>query len=336
MLAVVLITLVSFINYIGVRRAGSFQLVFTILKITLVIGVTLVAFSYGKGSIANYSTRYSEAIGGASGFMLAGVAALWAYDGWNVLGMVSAEIRRPGRDIPVALIAGMGTVVALYMLMNAALQYVMPAAAIAASGRPASDAVLRVLGPPAAAAFTGLMALQMLATLNGSIMTGGRIPFAAARDGYFSSLLARVHPRFHTPSASIVFQAALAILLVLLVGKFAQLFSITLFAQWLFYMVATSTVFVFRRREPHLERPYRTWGYPVVPLLFIVASAALLYSTFTGNLRHPAIPTALKWFHPPLNSLSVMGILVILSGIPVYLALARHLRPRSPGPIDLQ
>ncbi len=322
LVAIALVALISFINYLGVRKAGEFQLFFTLLKIAIVIGVIVVSFSYSGGSVANFATYFEGAVGGVTGFMLALVAALWAYDGWNNLNMVAGEIRSPERSIPIALIAGVGTVAALYMLMNAAVQYVMPAAEIAASGRPASDAVLRVLGVGAASVFAGLMALQMLATLNGAILSGARIPFAAAHDGYFVAALARVHPRYRTPSAALVFQGILAAVLVLMVGKFAQLFSITLFAEWLFYMLTTSTVFLFRWREPDAPRPYRTWGYPLVPVMFIAASAILLYYTFSENLKHAAFPSGT--LRPPLNSLSSLGVLVILAGLPVYYAFARR------------
>jgi APA family basic amino acid/polyamine antiporter len=322
--AIGLVVFISFINYIGVRKAGEFQLFFTLFKIAIVLGVIGIAFSYHGGAAANFATSYAGAKGGLYGFMLALVAALWAYDGWNNLNMVAGEIRRPERSVPIALIAGVGTVAALYMLMNAAVQYVMPAARIAASGRPASDAVLIALGAGAATLFAGAMAVQMLATLNGAILSGARIPFAAAHDGYFVPQLARVHPRYHTPSASIVFQGILAAVLVLLVGKFQQLFSITLFAEWLFYMLTTGTLFIFRRRQPDLPRPYKTWGYPVVPAIFMLASAVLLGYTFWDNLKYPAYPSLAVWLQPPLNSLSTAGVLVILLGIPVYYAFARR------------
>jgi basic amino acid/polyamine antiporter, APA family len=301
LLAIALVVFVSSINYIGVKRAGEFQLFFTLLKVGLVLTVIVVAFTYSGGRAANYATVFEGAKGGMVGFMIAMLAALWAYDGWNNLNMVAGEIRRPERSIPMALIAGVGTVAALYMLMNAALQYVMPATQIAATPSPAADAMRIVLGAGAASIFTLVMGFQMLATLNGSILSGARVPFAAAHDGYFFPALARVHPRYRTPSAAIIFQAALAIVLVLAVGKFQALFSITLFAEWLFYMLTTSTVFIFRQREPDTPRPYRVWGYPVVPALFILASAVLLYYTFTDNVRN-----------------SLFGSLIMLAGIPVY------------------
>jgi basic amino acid/polyamine antiporter, APA family len=214
---------------------------------------------------------------------------------------VAGEVRQPERNIPIALIAGVAIVGALYILVNAAVQYVLPAHAIAASERPASDAMAIVLGRLGASIVSVGMAISMLVTLNGTIMSGARVPFAAARDGYFFSALAEVHPKFHTPSVSIIVQAILSIILLLAGGSFRQLFSLAIFAEWLFYMIAGSTVFVLRRREPETPRPYRVWGYPVVPLLFVLASAVLLYYTFTDNLRN-----------------SALGTLVILAGIPVF------------------
>ena len=156
------------------------------------------------------------------------------------------------------------------------------------------------------------MALSMLVTLNGTIMSGARVPFAVARDGYFFRILGEVHPRFRTPSVALLFQAALAIILLLLGGSFRQFFSLAIFSEWLFYMIAGSTVFIFRWREPDTVRTYRVWGYPVVPALFILASTLLLYFTFKENLRY-----------------STWGSLLILAGIPVFYAFSALRRPDS-------
>jgi basic amino acid/polyamine antiporter, APA family len=239
--------------------------------------------------------------------MAALVAALWAYDGWNDLNQVAGEIRNPEKSIPVALIVGVAIVGALYILVNAAVQYVLPAGAIAASQRPASDAAGLALGALGAGIVSAGMAVSMLVTLNGTSMSGARVPFAVARDGYFFSGLAHVHPKFRTPSTSIVVQTILAVALLLLGGNFRQFFSLAIFAEWLFYMITASTVFVFRRHNPALQRPYRVWGYPVVPLLFVAASAVLLYYTFSENIRYSAI-----------------GTLVILTGVPVFYFFSRR------------
>jgi len=306
LVAIAAAVLISSLNYIGIKKAGEFQLVFTVLKVAIILAIVVVGFSYSGGSWHHFTESYAGAKGGIAGFMAALVAALWAYDGWNDLTMVSEEIREPERNIPIALIVGVATVGALYMLVNAAVQFVLPAGAIAASPRPASDAIGLVWGHVGASVVSAGMAISMLVTLNGTTMSGARVPFALARDRYFFSALAEVHPRFHTPSVAIVVQAVLSIILLLIGGSFRQFFSLAIFAEWLFYMIAGSTIFVFRRRDPQARRPYRVWGYPVVPVLFVLASALLLYYTFTDNLRN-----------------STLGCVVILAGIPVFYAFAR-------------
>ncbi|MGA8432950.1 MAG: amino acid permease [Candidatus Sulfotelmatobacter sp.] len=307
LVAIAAAILISLLNYLGVKKAGEFQLVFTMLKVAIILGIVVVCFGGGAGNWGHFREIYIGAKGGIAGFMAALIAALWAYDGWNDLNMVAGEIKRPERSIPIALIAGVATVGLLYVLVNAGVQYVLPANAIAASPRPASDAVARVMGHAGAAIVSLGMALSMLVTLNGTIMSGARVPYAMARDGYFFRAMGNVHPKFHTPSVAIAVQAVLSIALLLLGGNFRQLFSLAIFAEWLFYMIAGSTVFVFRIREPNAVRPYRMWGYPVVPAIFVITAACLLYYTFTENLRN-----------------SAGGLLVILSGIPLFLYFARR------------
>jgi APA family basic amino acid/polyamine antiporter len=244
--------------------------------------------------------------------MVALIAALWAYDGWNDLNMVAGEIAEPQRSIPIALILGVGIVGVLYMLTNAAVQYVLPSAQIAASSSPSALSTTVAIGAAGGLIVAAGMALSMFVTLNGTIMSGARVPFAAARDGLFFRAMADIHPRFRTPGVSIIVQALVAIALLLLVGRFQALFSLAIFSEWLFYMIATSTVFVFRRRDPDAPRPYRTCGYPVVPALFVLCSAVLLYYTFTQNLRN-----------------SIVGSIIILAGIPLYLYFATTSRPRG-------
>jgi basic amino acid/polyamine antiporter, APA family len=309
--------LISALNYAGVKKAGEFQLVFTLLKVAIILGIVFICFS-GVGNAAgrgwdNFAGTFPGANGGVGGFMAALVAALWAYDGWNDLNMVAGEVKQPERNIPIALIVGVATVGVLYMLMNAGVQYMLPASAVAASPRPASDAVALALGSVGAGIVSAGMAVSLLVTLNGTIMSGGRIPYAVARDGYFFHALAAVHPRFHTPAIAIVVQAALSIALLLLGASFGQLFSLAIFAEWLFYMIASSTVFVFRWREPDAPRPYRMWGYPIVPALFVIVAAALLAYTFKNNWPN-----------------SGYGLLVILAGVPVFAYFARRRKLAKP------
>ena len=311
--AILAAILISVLNYLGVKKAGEFQLIFTILKVAIILGIIAICFSASQGTWHNFAGDFVGAKGGIAGFFAALVAALWAYDGWNDLNMVAEEVRQPERNIPIALIAGVAIVGALYILVNAAVQYVLPVDTIAISQRPASDAIAVVLGPLGASIVSAGMALSMFVTLNGTIMSGARVPFAVARDGYFFRALADVHPRFHTPSGAIVVQCVLAILLLLGGGNFRQFFSLAIFAEWLFYMISSSTVFVFRKRDPNARRPYHVWGYPVVPALFVAASAVLLYYTFTDNLRN-----------------SSLGLLVIAAGIPVFYYFSRKRKDERP------
>ncbi len=307
LVAIAAAAFITALNYIGIKRAAEFQVIFTGVKIAIILAIVLLGFSAASGTWRNFGTQFAGATGGIAGFMAALIAALWAYDGWNDLNMVSGEVRDPGRNIPIALIAGVGVVAVLYMLTNAAVQYVLPAAAIAASPRPASAATAVAAGAWGAAIVSAGMALSMLVALNGTIMSGARVPYAMARDGYFFRALAEVHPRFHTPSVALAVQLGLSIVLLLFAGNFRQLFSLAIFAEWLFYMISASTVFALRKQEPDVPRPYRTWGYPLVPAMFIAAAAVLLYYTFTENLRNSA------W-----------GVAVILAGIPLYLYFARR------------
>jgi APA family basic amino acid/polyamine antiporter len=316
--AIAAAVLISLLNYLGVKKAGEFQLVFTLLKVAIILGIVVICFS-GVGNVSNrgwhnFAGTFAGAKGGIAGFMAALVAALWAYDGWNDLNMVAGEVKRPERNIPIALIAGVATVGVLYILVNAGVQYVLPANTIAASPRPASDAVALVMGRIGASVVSAGMAISMLVTLNGTIMSGARVPFAVARDGYFFRALAEVHPRFHTPSVAIFVQAVLSILLLLIGANFRQLFSLAIFAEWLFYMIAGSTIFAFRWRNPQAARPYRMWGYPVVPALFVLVAAALLAYTFKNDWPN-----------------SGYGLLVILAGIPVFAYFSSRRRAKSGG-----
>jgi basic amino acid/polyamine antiporter, APA family len=187
------------------------------------------------------------------------------------------------------------------MLTNAAIQYILPASAIATSDRPAIDALQLVAGHAGAALVSIGMAVSICATFVGSSLSGARVPFAAAQDGLFPRPLAAIHLRFRTPAASLILQAVISTLLLLAIGKFQSLFSLAIFSEWAFYALTTASVFVFRHREPDTPRPYRVHGYPIVPALFILAALVLLVFSFMDQ---------------PLNS--AIGATVILCGIPIH------------------
>jgi APA family basic amino acid/polyamine antiporter len=228
--------------------------------------------------------------------------------------MVAGEVRRPERSLPFALIGGLFIVGALFMATNAAIQYILPASQIAASERPAVAALSIVAGPRGAGFVAAAMALSIFVTLNGTIMSGARIPFAAARDGLFFRQFAHIHPRFQSPSTSLVVQGLLSTVLLLFLSQFQQHFELAVFAEWLFYMLTATTVFVYRARQPNAPRPYRVWGYPILPAIFIISAAAVLISSYASNLEGSLIGTAL-----------------ILLGLPVMLVVRHSYKSTTPS-----
>ena len=302
------VAFISAVNYAGIRQAGNFQLAFTVLKIALIVGIACLAFT-SAGSWGHFHQIYSGATAGFGGFVAAVTAALWAYDGWSDLNMVAEEIRDPERNLPIALIGGLLGIAALYMLVNAAVQFALPPGQIAASASPMSDAVGHsVLGTGAAIIVAVAMIIALTATLNGVAMSGSRITFALARDGNFFRFLSSVHPRFRTPYMAIVVQGVLSVCFLLIGGSFRQLFTLALFAEWLSYTAAAVALFVFLTRGLLPPGQRKMWKTILAPALFIVASGGLLYYTVISNLRY-----------------SALGSLAILLGVPVYYAFAlRH------------
>jgi basic amino acid/polyamine antiporter, APA family len=301
--AIAMTWLITGLNIIGTRKSANVQLLLTWLKgvLILVIAGFCFAAAGNHGSWHNFATSFAGARGGFSGFMIALIAALWAYDGWSDVVSMAGEVQRPQRSMPLALVCGVVIVGTLYMLTNAAIQFVLPAAAIAAADRPAAAAMGLVAGHWGATLVSIGMAVSIGATFVGSSLSGARVPFAAARDGLFFKQLAHVSPRFHTPSAALILQAVLSSLLLLAIGRFQALFSLAIFSEWLFYALTASTIFIFRRREPNATRLYSIWGYPVLPGLFILAAAILLVFSFADQ---------------PLHSL--VGIGIILLGVPLH------------------
>ena len=304
------------LNYLGIKKAADFQLVFTSLKVILILIVAGLCFAASSGSLSNFTTRLPHAVGGLTGFMAALIATLWAYDGWNDLTMVAGEVKRPERSLPIALIGGLFIVGFLFMATNAAIQYILPAAQIAASERPAVAALTVIAGPAGAGFVAAAMALSIFVTLNGTIMSGARIPYAAARDRLFFRQFAHINPRWQSPSTSLIIQAILSTILLLFLSSFQQFFDLAVFAEWLFYMLTATTVFVYRKRRPDAPRPYRVWGYPVLPAIFVLCATAVLISSYASNLKG-----------------SLLGTALILLGIPVLL-LVKRLYPGPSAPLE--
>ncbi len=299
LLAIAVILFLSTVNYFGVKIGGRVQVAVTIIKVGLIGIVIVIGLGSGIGNSVNFGSSIT-AVGGIAGFFGAMVAALWAYDGWNNVSMVSSEIKDPQKNLPRALILGTLAVIAIYLLTNLAYFYVLSASDVAHSDRVAAEMMRRILGSGGAAAVSIAAMISIFAALNGSILTGSRVPYAMARDGLFFRSVATVHPTHRTPSVSIVALSLWSCVLVLS-GRFDQLFTYVIFASWILYAMATAAVIVLRRKRPEMVRPYRTLGYPAVPILFVVAAGCILISTLQNSPRE-----------------SLLGLGIIAAGIPFY------------------
>jgi APA family basic amino acid/polyamine antiporter len=246
---------------------------------------------------------------GFPAFGAAMLSALWAFDGWNNMPMAAGEVRDPGRNVPRALILGMALVLLVYGLLNLAYCYALPMGEIANASSPLHDTALPVASkaaqtflPRFGAQWVALAALlSTIGALNGSILTGARIPYAMARDGLFFACFARLGQRSAVPVVAILVQGLWAALLVVM-AKFDQLTDCVIFASMIFYAITTAAVFVLRKKQPGTPRPYKTLGYPVVPILFIAVAIWLLINTLRTN---------------PLESAAGLGLIAL--GLPVYL-----------------
>ena len=309
--ALITLAVTTLINCAAVSVSGQVASFITILKVLVVLGVGLGAFFYQDGTWAHLGmanvggTCEGVAVTGAgfSGFAAAMLGALWAYDGWNNISYMAGEVKHPDRNLPLALISSMFIVILLYVLVNVSYYYVLTpteVASVSAVSSVAAEATKRVVGPLALSLMAGVMMLSSWGSLQTSILGTARIPFAMAKDGVFFQSLARVSRKTHVPIIALIVQAVWAAVLALS-GTFDQLTDLAIFAFWLFYGMVTAAVFVFRYREPDAPRPYRTWGYPVVPALFVLVTIYLIVFTIKNA---------------PLQSL--FGLLIIALGLPVY------------------
>ena len=292
------IAITATLNYLGVRWSALVLNASTAAKYGALLLLVLVAFAAGRGSMTHFTAPGGTLSGGLFGLSL--VSVLWAYDGWGDLSFVGGEVRDPERNLPRALILGTGAIVLIYLLVNAAYLYLLPIEQMARSPLVAADAAQLLVGRAGVAFVSLVVMISTFSTLLGSMLTAPRIFFAMADDGLFFRAVARVHPRFETPSVAVVLTACLGIAFVL-ARTFEQLADQFVVAIFPFYALAAAAVFVLRRRRPDLPRPVRVWGYPLIPWLFVLASLVIL-----GNALRE---------HPGATGLAFGGILL---GVPVY------------------
>jgi amino acid transporter len=297
-LAMALIMGLAGLNYFGVKVGGRVQVVITIAKVGLIGFVILAGILFGpRGGAVATPPLVPLSLGG---FIAALVASLWAYDGWNNVSMVSSEIKNPRRNLPLALIGGTLAVVGIYLAANFAYFHVLTGDEVAGSNRVAAVMMQRVFGGWGANAVSIAAMISIFAALNGSILSGARVPYAMARDGRFFPAMARVHPTYYTPGVAILGLSAWGSILVLS-GKYDDLADFVIFGSWILYGMTTAAVIVLRRTKPAMERPYHTWGYPFVPIAFVAAAVLIELVTLANK----------PWQ-------SGLGIVLILAGIPFY------------------
>ena len=298
------IAILSFIHIRGLGPGRIVQNVLAGLKASALVAIIALGFMLGSGSPAAIVSGAGVPV---SGMLLALVPIMFTYSGWNAATYVAEEIRDPGRNVPLALGLGTVTVIVIYVALNALYLYVLPASELGSlSGRLLDVVGERLFGAGVANAIALFTIVSLSASISAMTLAGPRVYYAMAKDGLFLPAAARVHPKFRTPSAAIVAQGLWSAVLVLC-GTLSQLVSYTGFAVVLFSAVAVSCVFVLRRRDPDAPRPFRAWGYPWAPGIFVVACAAMVVNEMIRNG-----PTALA------------GVAVIAAGVPVYFVFGRR------------
>ncbi len=315
---------VALFNTRSVASGGQAALVLTVLKVLLLAGIALGAFALAHGNFGHVAEVAhggrcegvaDSARGGIAGIGAAMLGALWAYDGWSNVTPLAGEIKDPARNLPRAFFGGMLLVGALYVIVNLSYFYVLTPTEIAdvsTTSSVATEVMRRFAGPGAITFMAIALMLSSLGALHASVLANSRIPFAMAREGLFFKALGHVSAVSHVPVRAIIAQAAWGSVLALS-GSYDKLTDSVVFAAWLFYGLSAGSLFVFRRTMPNAVRPYRAFGYPVVPALFLLVTLWLIINTFISAPR-----------------LALIGVAVMLAGLPFYLWWARALPPVTP------
>ena len=334
--AVAIIVLITLLNCAAVKVSGWVATALTGVKLALVVGVGLGAFFMTPGDWGHFALANSGgacegvsqgAMLGGAGFGAAMLGALWGYDGWNNLSFVAGEVQNPQRNLPIALIGGTLLIMLLYIFINASYFYALAPTAVASVSANSSvaaavtDAFMAPFSASAKALVAALVAAALMAsslgTLHTSVLTGARVPYAMARDGLFFERLSKISATTRVPARAVLAQGLWACALVLMLQRFDKLTDYVVFGSYIFYGLVTASIFVFRRRQPHAERPYKAWGYPVVPALFLLVTGYLLINTF--------------WAAPKG---ALLGLLLIGLGFPVYYLFFRDRPAVSAGPAE--
>jgi APA family basic amino acid/polyamine antiporter len=304
LVAIASIRLLSAINYLGVKQGGALQTVFTLGKVIAIVAILLLVVMLGSAGVTTTQAAAGHEIS-IGKFALAIAAGLFAFGGWHMVTYTAEETRNPKRTIPLALIIGTLTVTACYIALNAAYFYALPFEKVMSSTRVAADAAEAVIGRRGGATISAVVIFSTFGAVNGIILVGPRVYFAMAQDGLLFRWIAALHPRFQTPHRAIILQAIWALVLVA-TGTYRALFTRVIYTEWIFFGLMVLGLFLLRRR-PSYAPTYRTWGYPVLPAIFILASFFIVANQIVSE---------------PRNSLLGLGMVAV--GLPVYFLWALH------------
>ena len=301
--ALSLILILSIINYLGIVFGKWVQNIFTVLKIGSILLFALAGLFISTGNHIDMSLNPTDMKIGSilTGMGIALVAVNWTVGGWEYITFAAGEIKNPKKNLPRALIIGTIVILVLYFLVNIAYLKVLPMDSLMGEIKVGEMTARSLYGPGIGGVFALIIIVSMFGALNGNILVGSRVYYAMAKDNLFFSKAAEVHPKFHTPGNAIIIQSFWAAVLTL-TGTFEELITLVVFVNFMLWIASASTVFVLRKKQPDLERPYKVWGYPYVPAFFIIFSSAIMVNTF---------------FESPEQSL--MGLGLTLLGIPAYL-----------------
>lgn len=303
LVAVLMIAAVTTVNVIGTRASANLQNWTTAAKVLGILLMSITLLWLGRGfqgsSSVLWPAHYNASL--ASGFGLAMLGVLWAYEGWQFVTYNAGEVVNAKRNLPLGLVVGAAALIGIYLTANLAYLAALGPDGVAKSNRLAATAISTVVSPGAAKLISLVILISIFSAANGIMLTSPRVYFAMARDGLFFRRLAVVHPRFKTPAFAVIAGAIWSMLLAI-TGTFEQLLTYVVFVGWIFYALAAASIFVYRRKAPDAVRPYRVPGYPITPLLFIIAAAALALNTIITQ---------------PLRA--GIGLGIVLLGAPVFL-----------------
>ncbi|MGZ8518056.1 MAG: APC family permease, partial [Chitinophagaceae bacterium] len=312
LLAVTIVIILSALNYRSVKAGSSFQLISTIVKMAVIVALIVGILFSGEGSVQNFfhAEHPKEGMSLLSGIIVAMTGAFLAYDGWINITFIAGEIKQPQKNIPRSLIAGVFTCIVIYVLVNQAYLYVLPVEKLAASSLVASDAITVALGTASGAIVAAMIVICTLGAVNGNLMATCRVTYAMGKDKVFLPWVGKTHKRYHTPGNAVWLHAIWTSLFIL-TGSFDMLADMFVFITWIAYLFGAIGIFLLRKKMPDLPRPYKIWGYPIVPILFIAFSSFYLVSTVWNDITN-----YLNDRQPVINS--VLGMVITAIGIPLY------------------